>query len=175
MKTSLLLSLFAASALMGGNLVVTKGSVKAHTEVLVDSHIDPVTSTLVSHLTMPKGIESIRGSVEVSLKDLKSDKADRDEHMEEAIESAKFPMATYTFRSVTKQGNGYTIDGVLKFHNVSKPLKIKASISEKDGKVHLNGNASFKMSSYGVQPPKLLLMTVRDRVDLAIDVNFNER
>jgi len=175
MKKTLLLSLFAASSLMASSLIVTTGSVKAHTEVFGDSTIDPVTKSITSHLTMPKDIESISGSVDISVKKLKSDNETRDEHMVEAIASDKYPLAKYTFKSVTKTGNKYKIDGILNFHGVQKPLSINADITERSGTVALKGKASFKMSNYGVKPPKLLLLTVRDRIDLHINVTFKEK
>ncbi|BAF72027.1 YceI family protein [Sulfurovum sp. NBC37-1] len=175
MKKTLLLSLLAASSLMASSLIVTNGSVKAHTEVFGDSTIDPVTKSITSHLSMGNSVESIKGSVDVSVRKLKSDNETRDEHMVEAIASDKYPLATYTFKSVTKTGNQYKIDGILNFHGVQKPLSIKADIAEKPGSVALKGKASFKMSDYGVKPPKLLLLTVRDRIDLSVNVTFKKK
>ena len=175
MKKSIIFALLTASSLMASNLVVTSASVKAHTEVFGDSTIDPVTTSLTSRLSMSAGIESIKGTVDVSIRLLKSDNADRDEHMVEAIESNKYPLATYSFKEVKKGAKGYNISGILDFHGVKKPLNITADIIDKDGKVSFKGKGSFKMSAYGVEPPKLLLLTVRDQVDLDIDVKFKKR
>jgi polyisoprenoid-binding protein YceI len=176
MKTYFLFLLIGASALMGANLDIVNGSVKAHTEVIVDSHIDPVTTGLKSHLDMPQGIESMRGSVDISVKDLISNKPDRDEHMHKAIESDKYPLATYTFQSVTGVGGDrYDIDGVLKFHGVQKALRVMAYIHENGNDIVLKGKSAFKMSDYGVKPPRLILISVRDRIDLTIDAKFRKR
>ena len=175
MKYALLLSLFAASTLMGGSLTLTNGSVKAHTEVFGDSTIDPMTTGITSHLTISQGIESIKGSVNISLKALKSDNEERDEHMFETIESGKYPLATYTFQEVTKAGTGYQINGILDFHGVKKPLTVTAAITEEKGHISLKGKSAFMMSDFGVKPPKLLFLTVRDQIDLTIDVTFKRR
>ncbi len=175
MKKSLLFSLLAASSLMASSLVITNASVKAHTEVFGDSTIDPVTTSLTSRLSMKKGIESIKGTVDVSIRLLKSDNADRDENMIEAIESNKYPLATYTFKEVKKGSNGYNISGILDFHGVKKPLSITADIVDKGGKVSFKGKGSFNMSSFAVKPPTLLMLTVRDRVDLTITAEFKKR
>jgi len=175
MKKSIIFSLVTASTLMASNLAVVSASVKAHTKVFGDSTIDPMTTSLTSRLSMKAGIESIRGTVDVSVRLLKSDNENRDEHMTEAIESNKYPLATYTFKEVKKEGSEYKISGVLNFHGVKKPLNITADISEKDGKVLFKDKGSFKMSAYGVKPPKLLLLTVRDQVDLDINVKFKKR
>jgi len=160
---------------MASDLVVTTASIKAHTEVFGDSTIDPVTTSLTSRLSMSGGIETIKGTVDASIRLLKSDNAKRDEHMVKAIESDKYPLATYSFKEVKKAGAKYKISGILNFHGVKKPLSITADIKEKNGKVSFKGQGSFKMSSYGVKPPKLLLLTVRDQIDLDIDVQFKKR
>ena len=161
--------------LTAGNLVVTKGEVKAHTEVFGDSSIDPLTTRLYSHLTIKNNIESIRGSIDISMRTLKSDNKDRDEHMIGAIEVDKFPLAKYTFKDVQKSENGYIIKGMLNFHGIQKPLSIQAHISKKNNELNIKGTSSFLMSDYHVKPPKMLFLTVRDQVDLVIDVKFTIR
>ena len=175
MKKSIIFSLLTASYLMAGNLTITKANVLAHSEVFGDSTINPATTSLTSRLTMEDGIESIRGTVDVSVRLLKSDNATRDEHMIEALESNKYPLATYKFTKVTKSTKGYIVNGILNFHGIKKPLNIKANIIQKGNKITFNGKASFKMTSFGVTPPKLLVLTVRDKIDLSIDVTFKKK
>ncbi|WP_353662259.1 YceI family protein [Hydrogenimonas sp. SS33] len=175
MKRMIFTILLAASGLFAANLSVEKGVVKAHTEVFGDSTIDPETRGLTSRLTMAGMPETIQGSVDISMTVLKSDNAKRDEHMMEAIEADRFPRATYTFEKVTKKrGDGYVVEGVLTFHGVKRPLKIDARIFNGARTLSFAGHSSFNMSDYGVQPPKLLFLTVRDRIDLAIDVTFKK-
>ncbi|MGB5507057.1 MAG: YceI family protein [Sulfurovum sp.] len=176
MKKAFLLVIMATTTyLTAGNLVVTNGQVKAHTEVFGDSSINPSTTGLNSHLTMGKNIESIRGSIDISMSILKSDNKDRDEHMLEAIEDVKYPVAKYTFKDVVKSDNGYIVNGILYFHGVKKPLVIQAKIMKSNKKVNFKGTSSFLMSSYDVKPPKMLFLTVRDQIDLDIDVKFETR
>ena len=175
MKIYFFLVIMATTWLAAGNLVVTKGQVKAHTEVLGDSSINPSTTGLNSHLTIGNNIESIRGSIDISMSILKSDNKDRDEHMLQAIEDVKYPVAKYTFNDVKKSDKGYIVSGILDFHGVKKPLVIQAQITKSNSKIDLEGTSSFLMSSYNVKPPKMLILTVRDQVDLAIDVKFETR
>jgi len=175
MKRSLFLFLFAASWLMAAELVITQGSIKAHTEVFGDSTIDPMTTALSSHLKMSDGVESISGSINASMRALQSDNDDRDEHMAEAIASEKFPLATYTFTDVVKTEEGYTINGNLNFHGVTKPLSVAAQFLERDNMLKLTGTAYFAMSEYDVEPPTMLFLTVRDQIDLKIDITFEKQ
>jgi len=160
---------------MGGILVVTEAKVQAHTEVFGDSSIDPTTTDLISHLSMEKSIESIKGSIDISIEKLKSDNSKRDEHMVESIESAKYPFATYTFKEVKKSSTGYTVNGILNFHGVKNPLTIEANIKKTKDGLSFKGNSGFLMSSYNVTPPTMFFLTVRDQIDLNIDVMFKKR
>lgn len=160
---------------MAGHLTVTQATVQAHTEVFGDSTINPQTTHLTSHLKMGKNIESISGTINISMKSLKSDNATRDEHMMKAIESSKYSLATYTFREVKKTASGYTVNGILNFHGVKKPLTIKAKIDKTKNGLDFKGVSHFLMSSYGVTPPKMFFLTVRDQIDLKINVMFKNR
>ena len=174
-KVFFLVIMATATCLTAGNLVVTNGQVKAHTEVFGDSSINPSTTGLNSHLTMGKNIESIRGSIDISMRILKSDNKTRDEHMLEAIEDVKYPVAKYTFKDVKKSDKGYRVEGILDFHGVKKPLVIKAQITNSNKKIDFKGTSSFLMSSHNVKPPKMFFLTVRDQIDLDIDVKFETR
>jgi len=175
LKTSLLLTLLTSTWLTAGSLVVTQAKVQAHTEVFGDSTINPATIHLTSHLSMEKNVESIKGSIDISMLKLKSDNAKRDEHMVESIESAKYPLATYTFKEVKKSSSGYTVNGILNFHGVKKPLTIEANIKKTKSGLSFKGSSGFLMSSYNVTPPTMFFLTVRDQIDLNIDVMFKKR
>ncbi len=171
MKKTVLVSLLSLSSLFAQTLVLQQGTVTAHTEVFGDSHIEPATKRITSHLTMDEGIASIHGSVDVSIKKLKSDNAKRDAHMEEALQSDTYPLAHFTFQKVSKNG----IDGVLKFHGVQHPLHIDATVTDNGPTVKIKGKSHISLADYKVKPIKLFLMTVRDRIDLRINVTFTKR
>jgi len=175
MKKFVLLSVLAIEMVLGSSLVTSQAVVKAHTEVFGDSTIDPETRSLTSHLKMDGTIESIRGSVDVNILKLKSDNEKRDEHMVDALESKKYPVATYTFSQVQKQGAGYLIDGVLEFHGVKRPLKMRADIQQSGEHVHIKAKGYIKLSEYRVKPIKMFFLEVRDRIDLKVDATFRKQ
>lgn len=174
-KTILLTTLFLTSSLMAGKLTVIKGNIQAHTEVFGDSTINPATNNIISHLKMGKSITSIEGYVQVGISKLKSDNSDRDEHMFKVLEVTKYPNSKYTFTKVTKNKNGYIINGILNFHGVAKPLTVKADIYENKKSITIKGSSSFLLSKYKIKPIKLLFLTVRDKIDLAINITFKKR
>jgi polyisoprenoid-binding protein YceI len=169
----LFLALFASSVLFASNLTFLKGSVLAHTSVFGDSTINPATSHIISHLKIKKNITSLHGSVDVSLVDLKSDNAKRDAHMHEAIDTQKYTKATYTIDSLKQESTGkYTIYGTLFLHGVKKPIVLHGIVSKQGHTLHIQAKTSFKMSSFGIKPPKMFFLTVRDRLDMKIDTTY---
>lgn len=170
----LFITLITTLALFSANLSFEKGSVLAHTSVFGDSTINPSSSNIVSHLTMKKGdISTLKGSVEVSLTDLKSDNSERDEHMYEAIDTQKYTSTTYTIKSVSQNSAGsYNVEGSLTLHGITKKLPILATIATKGDHVTFKGKTSFKMSDFGITPPKLLFLTVRDLLEMKINTTY---
>ena len=175
MKKILFVISLVFSLVSAKTLVVDHGIVKAHTEVFGDSTIDPFTKAIISHLSMDNKIESIKGSMDVLVWKLESDNHKRDEHMAKAIESKLYPVAHYTFKQITPSDNGYTIKGILNFHGVANPLSFKAQIVKYNKNIEIKAKSFIKLSDYKVKPIKLLFLTVRDRVDLNVDVVLKDK
>ena len=154
-------------------LLFSHGTVTAHTEILGDSEINPSTDTIVSNLKMDSDFTSIRGNIEVSVIALQSPNKKRDMDMVETMESHKYPIATYTFTSVTKENNAYLIQGELNLHGVTKAVTINAKFDELNNSIKLTGNTTILMTDFDIEPPTLFFFSVRDQVDLSIDVVFD--
>lgn len=169
-KISLLVALLATS-LFAGNLSFESGAIKAHTQVFGDSTIDPVAKKATSHLTMDTAVSSLKGSIEVSMGDLVSDNKKRDEHMQESLESVDFPKAIFELKEViAKGGDNYTLKGMMTLHGVTKPLSFEGTVAQESGKVHIKATSVLKMTDFGIKPIKMMFLTVRDQVDLSVDV-----
>ncbi len=173
-KLLVFMAVFAISA-FANPLVFTQGTVTAHTEVFGDSTIDPQTSNITSRLSIGDDISSLKGFVDISLIALKSDNHDRDKHMYQAIEAMKYLITTYTISNVKKVDNHYEIHGTLDLHGVKKPLKLVGNIKYANGKLKMDLKASFLMSGFGIEPPKLLFLTVRDKIDIKINTTFTKQ
>lgn len=162
-----------AASVYAGNLTYESGMIKAHTEVFGDSTIDPVTKKAASHLTMESSPSTLKGSIEISMSDLVSDNKKRDEHMQEALESSLFPKAVFDLKEVvSKGGDNYTLKGAMSLHGVSKPMSFEGTITEEGNKIRIKAASGMKMSDFGVKPPKMMFLTVRDQVDLSVDVSL---
>jgi polyisoprenoid-binding protein YceI len=156
-------------------LQIQEGHIKAHTEVFGDSTIDPATKNIGTSLTIDDSIESIKGVVFISAKDLISDNSKRDEHMYEVIEAESFTTISFTINNIIKENDTYMLQGVLALHGIKKQMNIKANISKENDTVQLNSLFSIKMSDFGIEPPVMIFLTVRDQVDIDINLKFKEK
>lgn len=171
MKKLSLLAVLACGMLYAGPLGFESGTIKAHTEVFGDSTIDPYTKKAVSHLSMETSPATLKGAFEVSALDLYSDNKKRDEHMQEVLESATFGKIIFDIKdAVAKGGDSYTLKGTMNLHGVSKPMSFDTTITEEGNKLHIKGTGSLKMTDFGMKPIKMMFLTVRDQVDLSVDV-----
>jgi polyisoprenoid-binding protein YceI len=165
------LILLACGFLYAGPLGFESGTIKAHTEVLGDSSIDPMVKKANSHLSMEDAVTTLHGTIEVNMAEFMSDNRKRDEHMHESFESAVFPKAVFEIKEVVSKGSdAYTLKGTMSFHGVTKAMNFESTITQDASKVHLKSTAVMKMSDFGMKPIKLLFLTVRDQVDLSVDM-----
>ncbi len=172
---NILLALFLTIPLLAANLQLKSGSVAAHTEMLMDSTIDPINNSLNADITMDgSDVTTLRGKFWVDMNLFKSDKSDRDKSMYKEVESDKFKLATYTISSIAKaEGeNSYTISGVLDFHGKEKPLIAKAQIVSVDGTLSISASSMILMSDFGIKMPCMVFMCVRNQVDLLVKADL---
>lgn len=166
-----LVAVALTASMVAGNLSFESGAIKAHTEVFGDKTIDPTAKKATSHLSMESNPSTLKGTMEVSMGDLFSDNKKRDEHMKEVIESDNFPKAVFEMKEVVaKGGDHYNLNGTMNLHGVTKPISFEGTIAEEGGKVHIKATSVLKMTDFGIKPIKMMFLTVRDQVDLSVDV-----
>jgi len=171
----LLLVLFLSLPVYVGAIELSSGSIVAHTEMMMDSEINPTNNNLKASLNMSSDdITSLTGKFWVEMNGFVSDKSDRDENMYESVEASKYNIATYKIDSViqTKEKDMYKINGTLDFHDKKNPLSAKAKITYNDGVLNLDADSMILMSEFGVEMPCMVFMCVRDQVDLKIKATF---
>ena len=170
----LFIALLTSTTLFSANLTFSSGSVQAKTSILGDSNINPSSSNIISHLTMEKGdVTTLKGTIDVSLVDLKSDNSDRDEHMHKVIDINTYTKTTFTINSVAKNTEGsYNIHGTLNLHGVTKALNLLGEITETSNQVSIKATTTFNMSDFGIEPPTLFFLTVRDQLNMTIDTTY---
>lgn len=164
----LLLVLLLSLPVFAGNLSLKEGFVAAHTEMMMDSTIDPLNNNLKADMSMQgDDLLSLKGKMWVEMALFSSDNADRDEHMHEANEAKSFPLATYHVSSVTIDTDGiYTIHGNLDFHGITKSFMATAEIKDVDGEISISATSKISGSDFGIEMPCMVFMCVRDQIDI---------
>ncbi|MDP2851233.1 MAG: YceI family protein [Sulfuricurvum sp.] len=166
-----LAAVLLATSAFAGNLSFESGSIKAHTEVFGDSSIDPTAKKATSHLSMDAAPATLKGTIEISMSDLISDNKKRDTNMQETLESSTFPKAVFEVKEVVvKGGDNVILKGAMNLHGVTKPMSFEGTVSEEASKVRIKVKSSMKMTDFGITPPKMVFLVVRDQVDLNVDV-----
>lgn len=176
MHKLILLVLFSIFS-YANNLVLQEGEIKAHTEILGDSKIDPSTKTINSKLTIDKNIESIKGDISISSLTLKSDNEDRDKHMYEVLNIEVHPkihLNIIDIKKDEKDGNLYNINASLTLNGVTKNIISNSKIAEENNIINFDGSFSIKLTQFNIEPPSLLFLTVRDQIDINYNLSYEE-
>lgn len=121
------------------------------------------------------GGTTVRMTVSVDLRTLKSDNALRDQHMHQnLLEIGRFPRATFTageFRpapGARKESGEGTLSGVLMLHGVERPVSLPIRFSMNGTTILGEGTLSVKLADFNMTPPRLLGLKVRDQVTVQI-------
>lgn len=165
----LLIVLLLSFPLFGDLLEVKEGFVGAHTEMLMDSTIDPLNTHLHGKVNIKEhDILSLNGKLWIEMDLFTSDEPDRDISMDKSDEIDKYPLATYSIVSITKaqKKDMYVIHGTLDFHGVEKAFMADAEILDENDIITINATSSFLISDYGIEMPCMAFMCVRDKMDI---------
>lgn len=107
------------------------------------------------------------------LSSIKTGNDTRDTHMKERFEAAKFNAITLTVPK-DKIGKGGSIPGELKFHGVTKKVKVNYEVNDKQ---HVKGNFDFNVNQHGVEEKKLCAIETTKTgcadPDVKIEVEFD--
>jgi polyisoprenoid-binding protein YceI len=171
----LILTAFLALSCIASELNLNSGFIQAHTEVFGDSNINPSTNKINSRLTMNDTIESIQGIIAIESFDLKSDNSKRDTNMYALLNASVHPSISFEFSSITLKEKEATIEGFLTLNGMKKPIVSTSTITETDNKINLFGNFSILLSDYGMTPPSMFFLTVRNQIDIMYNLHYTKK
>jgi polyisoprenoid-binding protein YceI len=171
-KILVILSLGLAA--VAANLNVQKGEVIAHTEVFGESQINPTSKSIKAELTIDDKIESIKGKIYFETISLVSQKEDRDKNMYELLNIEKYKTISFDILSIIKNETNYTLNGNLTLNGTTKNITVQSNIQELNNQLLLNGNFSFNLTDFKLEPPTLLFLTVRNKIDINYNIEFNK-
>ncbi|NRD20486.1 YceI family protein [Winogradskyella eckloniae] len=178
-------SLFSTQITYSQNFTLSNSNsvLEVHgTSSLHDWHLDTEkqSGTLVISNTEDLAIESL--SISIEAESLKSGKSSMDNNTYEALNTDDYKTLDYKLTSVssveklTDTSFKVTIVGDMTIAGVTKSLAISLSVKLDGSKVSLEGEKSFKMTDFGVDPPKALLGTIKtgDEIKIIFKSIFNK-
>lgn len=122
---------------------------------------------------------SASGEIVINADSLRSGDGKRDGKMRgEALETQTFPEIKLTMRRFAAQASdGKTpvegnIHGELELHGVKRNLLIPATVTPKDGKLHVEGVVGFDMQDWSIRPPRTKILFATLRVLPNVSVSF---
>lgn len=171
---SLLMASLFCGAAYAKELHFKEGFIQAQTEILGDSNIAPKSSHIITKLVMEEGVESLKGDISLELLNLKSENEKRDAHMYETLHVKEHPSTSFKLKEVKKEADGYHLLGILTLNNQTKAIDTKADISDQEALLQLKGGFSIKMTDFGIEPPTLLFLSVRDEIVISYDLSLTK-
>jgi len=121
-----------------------------------------------------KAVSSVVVTVPVEKLDCKN--STMNEHMRKALKADKNPTVVFKVGSYdlakSTDGVAVTLTGTLTLGGVEKPITVDAQAKAGDnGTLLVSGTREVRMTEFGLQPPKLMLGTLK--VDERIKVGFD--
>lgn len=100
----------------------------------------------------------LKAIAQVKVTTFDSGNSSRDSHAMEAIESGKFPQATFKSTGLKYSGNSIKIYGDLTFHGITKNITINASQNIEGDYLVIKGSFGTSLDEHKVERPKLLFV-----------------
>lgn len=108
--------------------------------------------------------DKISGTFKVKLNDFKTGIAMRDQHLQDLLESSKYPWAKFVLsEAAMRDGN---ISGTLELHGKSVAYSWPAEF--KGNRVSVKGK--LKLTDFGITPPEYKLAKVSNDVEITVDL-----
>lgn len=110
--------------------------------------------------------------LELPIASLKSGKAIEDAEMMRRVDARRYPTIRGKVTEVKESSGGrYHMRGDLTFHGVTKPVEGEVSMStDGDSTIVFEGQETFDIRDFGVQPPKILMLKVHPDVNVRVRV-----
>lgn len=101
-------------------------------------------------------------------KALKSGKGGMDKKMYTALKEEDYPEISYRYDAVQIDGNWAVFIGQMSLAGVTKRIKTPVKVSFKNGELTLDGEKSFDLSTFDIDPPKAIFGTIKTGEEVTI-------
>lgn len=114
----------------------------------------------------------------VAVADILSDRAAAmDKKMHEALKKEEHPKVTFTAKDVNAAiGKNRELRGKLNIAGVENEVSVPASITQKDGELHITGERKIALKDYNIEPPTAMFgsIVVGEDVTVKFDLVFTK-
>jgi len=114
----------------------------------------------------------------VAVADILSDRAAAmDKKMHEALKMDEHPKVTFTVNDANAAiGENQELKGMLNIAGVENEVSVPATISQKDGSLHISGEKKIALKDYNIEPPTAMFgsIVVGDDVTVKFDLVFTK-
>jgi len=115
--------------------------------------------------------EGPKVQIELPVSNLQSGKRLEDAEMMRRIDARRFPTIRGETTEFKENGGGYRVRGDLTFHGVTRPVEGEVTISSPDASsLVIEGEHTFDIRDFGVDPPKILMLRVHPDVRVRVKV-----
>ncbi len=178
--SSLLLALLFGSALSSGSSFAADPAASTlRYHVIHQLHrVDGETSGMEGRAVVkPDG--TVQAMVRAAVVSFLSGDANRDAHMQETLETGRFPFVI--FRGVARLGAGFQVpqslpmDGEVDLHGVRRPIHVDLAIERRDdGSLRIRTSFEVSLDSFGIERPSLLFIKIADACRIDVDLLLRE-
>ena len=114
----------------------------------------------------------------VKVKSLESGKSSMNKNTYEALKADKNPYISYKLtevKSIKNTGSAYKLEtvGKLTIGGFTKTIPLTVDAKAGNAEVAFNGQITFKMSEYNIDPPTALMGTIKTGDEITIKFNVN--
>jgi hypothetical protein len=154
------------SVQLNGDSTVRKFS-SLSSKVKVEGAADPVPANAVYPWT-PTAID-----ISIDVKTLKSDSTTLDDHMYESLKADKFSSVKINLKKFRFENKTAIAEGTLTIAGVTNPVELRAVQETVDNKMNLKGSYTLQMTDFGIQPPTMMMGTIKtaNKIDVVFNVS----
>lgn len=177
---ALLLATALAAGLPAGGFAVDPAASTLRYHIVHKLHRVEGVSNRLEGKALVKEDGTVQAMVRAPVTSFKSGDGNRDSHMAEAVDAARF--SHVTFRGVARLGEGRALpagplamEGEVELHGVKRPVRVALAVELRpDGALHATGTLTVSLEAHGVERPSLLFVAVDDACAVDVDLVLRE-
>jgi polyisoprenoid-binding protein YceI len=114
-----------------------------------------------------RGVQA--ATITVPLQAFTCPEAEMREHLLEAMRATEFPQITFRLDGYQPGGQGAVANGSLTILDRTQPVSVPLTLTPGAGGVQIQGELPLDMTTYGVEPPVVMLGLLRVRPQIRIE------